>query len=63
MASDSRWDTVRRCRVTRPARSSRHSSEDRETAEIYGRSGVYAVSKRQLSAREIREFELRDGKR
>lgn len=50
-----RWDAVRRCHV---ARSERHSSGDRDTIELYGRSGLYAVSKRQLSAREIRDFEL-----
>ena len=50
-----RWDAVRRCHV---ARSARYSSDDLDTIELYGEAGLYAVSKRQLSAREIRDFEL-----
>ena len=55
---ETRWDAVRRCRVSRPARTARYSREDRNSEKLYGRSGVYAVSKRQLNAREIRAFEL-----
>jgi hypothetical protein len=57
-APATRWDAVRRCHTARSARTARYSSEDWDTEERYGRPGVYAVSKRQLSAREIRDYEL-----
>ena len=57
-APATRWDAVRRSHVARLARTVRYSDEDRDTEQFYGRAGVYAVSKRQLSAREIRDFEL-----
>jgi len=52
------WGAVRRRRVMRPTRPACYSSEDRDTEELYGRHGVYAASKRQLGAREIRGFGL-----
>ncbi len=58
-APATRWDAVRRMWVAQAARDSRYSSEDRETEKIYGRPSVYAISKRQLAAREIRSFGLR----
>lgn len=57
-APESRWDAVRRCHVARTARTTHYSSKHRDTIQLYGETDVYAVSKRQLSAREIRNFKL-----
>jgi hypothetical protein len=52
------WDAVRRCRITQRASRACLALEERAAAELYGQAGVYAVSKRQLSAREIRSYGL-----
>jgi hypothetical protein len=48
------WDAVRRCSVTQRPSATRRAIDDRATEQIYGRPYVYAVSKRQLGAREMR---------
>jgi hypothetical protein len=44
----------------RQHRAERGAGDDRDTEQLYGRPGVYAVSKRQLAAREMRSHGLRD---
>jgi hypothetical protein len=56
------WDAVRRCRVVRGPHAARPSIEDRRTQERFGRPGVYAVSKRQLSSREMRHHGVLDSR-
>lgn len=53
------WDAVRRRHISRRASATRRAIDDREAQGLYGRPGVYAVSKRQLNAREIRAHRLR----
>jgi hypothetical protein len=57
-APGSVWDAVRRCRITQGPSRGRLALDERAAAELYGQPGVYAVSKRQLSAREIRSYGL-----
>ena len=52
------WDAVRRCSVTQGPNFARRRLEDAEAKVRYGRPAVYAVSKRQLSSREIRAYRL-----
>ena len=52
------WDAVRRCRITQSPSRGRSALEERVADQLYGRANVYAVSKRQLSAREIRSYGL-----
>ena len=54
------WDAVQRCRVAEPAKESRRTPADYDAEALYGRRDVYAVSKRQLSALEIRVHGLRE---
>ncbi|MGB6449342.1 MAG: hypothetical protein WBE92_01170 [Steroidobacteraceae bacterium] len=51
---DTRWDALRRRRVNARASEALRRLDDQSTIDLYGRPGVYAVSKRQLGAREIR---------
>ena len=53
------WDAVQRCRVAQPAKESRRTPAHYDVEALYGRREVYAVSKRQLSALEIRVHGLR----
>lgn len=48
------WDAVRRTRVTPTPGAGYRAAEERAAEQLYGRPGVYAVSKRQLGAREVR---------
>lgn len=59
-APEGRWDVVRRRVVSQSTSPVRRASCDRLVEQIYGRSGVYAASKRQLSARNIRLYGLQD---
>jgi hypothetical protein len=53
------WDTVRRRSMVQRTTDSHRRSDDQATAQYYGRAAVYAASKRQLNAREIREHGLK----
>jgi hypothetical protein len=53
-----RWDALRRRTVNARASVANQGVDDQSTIDAYGRSGVYAVSKRQLGAREIRAYGL-----
>lgn len=53
-----RWDVLLRRTVNARTSVVHRSADDQATINVYGRSGVYAVSKRQLSAREIRAYGL-----
>jgi hypothetical protein len=53
-----RWDVLRRRTVNARTSVTHRRVDDQSTIDLYGRSGVYAVSKRQLAAREIRAHGL-----
>jgi hypothetical protein len=53
-----RWDVLRRLTVNARASHSHRREDDQSTINVYGRPGVYAVSKRQIGAREIRAYRL-----
>lgn len=52
---EARWDVLRRLTVNARTAAVHRREDDQSTIEVYGRPGVYAVSKRQLSAGEIRK--------
>lgn len=54
------WDAARRCNVTQPTGVVRRRTVDAEAIDRFGRAGVYAASKRQLGARELRAFGLQN---
>jgi hypothetical protein len=54
ITAESRYDVVLRKRVSRTARA-----ESRQREYLYGSSDLYAVSKRQISTREIKAHCLR----
>jgi hypothetical protein len=49
-----RWDVLLRRAVNARTSAEHRRMDDQTTIDVYGRAGVYAVSKRQLGAREIR---------
>jgi hypothetical protein len=53
-----RWDVLRRRTVNIRTSISHRREDEQSTIALYGRSGVYALSKRQLGAREIRAYGL-----
>jgi hypothetical protein len=53
-----RWDVLRRQTVKTRTGVVHRREDDQATIDLYGRSGVYAASKRQLGAREIRAHGL-----
>jgi hypothetical protein len=53
-----RWDVLRRRTVNIRTSISHRREDEQSTIALYGRSGVYAVSKRQLGARAIRAYGL-----
>ena len=53
-----RWDVLLRRVVNARTRVVHRRADDPSTIEVYCRSGVYAVSKRQLASREIRAYDL-----
>jgi hypothetical protein len=55
---EARWDVLRRRMVNVRTSATHRRADDQSTVDVYGRCGVYAVSKRQLSAREIRGYDL-----
>jgi hypothetical protein len=52
------WDTVRRRRITQGTSKTGRAMEQRYAQQLFGRSGVYAASKRQLASREMRDYGL-----
>jgi hypothetical protein len=52
------WDAVRRISVVQRTTEPHRRSDDQATAQYFGRTDVYAASKRQLNAREIRAHGL-----
>lgn len=54
------WDAVRRCHVVLKLGTKPSANDERDREQLYGRRGVYAVWKRQLGARELRSYGLRD---
>lgn len=52
------WDTVRRRRITQGTSKTGCAMEQRYAQQLFGRSGVYAASKRQLASREMRDYGL-----
>jgi hypothetical protein len=56
--AEARWDVLRRRTVNARTSVSHRRADDQSTADVYGRPGVYAVSKRQLGARELRAYRL-----
>jgi hypothetical protein len=55
---EARWDVLRRRIVNARTSATHRRLDDQSAVDVYGRSGVYAVSKRQLGAREIRAYGL-----
>ena len=53
-----RWDVLRRLTVNARTSLSHRREYDQYTINVYGRPRVYAVSKRQICAREIRAYGL-----
>ena len=53
-----RWDVLRRQTVNARTSIAHRRDDDQATIGVYGRPGVYAASKRQLNAREIRQHGL-----
>lgn len=54
------WDAVRRRHITQGPSETRRAMQERYAQDLFGRSGVYAASKRQLSSREMRDYGLLD---
>ena len=54
------WDAVRRCHVVLKLGTKPSANDERDREQLDGRRGVYAVWKRQLGARELRSYGLRD---
>ena len=55
-----RWDALRRQTVNARTSIAHRRQDDQTTVDVYGRSGVYAVAKRQLGAREILAYGLNE---
>jgi len=53
-----RWDALLRCPVNARTSAAHRRMDDQFTAGVYGRPGVYVVSKWQLNARELRAYGL-----
>jgi hypothetical protein len=56
-----RWDVLLRRTVNARTSVPHRREDDQFTIDVYGRSGVYAASKRQICAREIRAYDLPAG--
>ena len=55
---EARWDVLRRRTVNLRTSVMHRRMDGQSTIDVYGRAGVYALSKRQLGAREIRAYGL-----
>jgi hypothetical protein len=55
---ETRWDVLRRRTVNFRTSAANRRLDDQATIGVYGRTGVYAIAKRQLAAREIRAYGL-----
>lgn len=55
---EARWDVLRRRTVNARTSVVHRRADDQSAIDVYGRPGVYAVSKRQLGAKEIRAYGL-----
>ena len=50
------WDAVRRRRIAQGTSKTGRAMEERCAQQLFGRSGIYAASKRQLASREVRDY-------